>query len=596
MAAARFSLLPYPLEVPMWKQIRWLWDNMDAKYHVRHIIALSISVFTCLLLLVNPALSQRLIDDVIVAQNPDPLLGILMVMLVVKLGREGLRYLMVIFLETDSQNVIFNLRRKLFERLQYNDMRFFDTHRTGDLMTRMSADLDWCRHFLSYIDYRIIDAACTFLFATVYLLTVNWKLTMLLIVITPILLVITKLFSKHVRPRFVFMREKLAEMNTAAQENIAGNRVIRAFAREEYEKDRFRERNQAFMDSHLRINKLWLTFFPMIELLVNAIQLVTVFVGGLFIINGELTPGQLAIFTGLSWAVSNPMRELGNLINDLQRFSTSAAKVMELYFSQPEIVDPPDAVSHEKVQGRVEFRNVSFQIDTKPILQDVSFSVKPGQTVAVMGPTGGGKTSLIHLMARFYDVSSGEVLVDGCDVRRWKLQELRGGIGTATQDVFLFSDTVEGNVAFGDQSLTLDEVKDFARRADADEFVRKLPEGYDTIIGERGVGLSGGQRQRIALARALAVRPGILVLDDTTSAVDSETEQYIQSQLRDLPFPCTKFIIAQRISSMRDADLILVLQDGRITESGTHQQLLDKRGYYWQTYCLQYGIPMEEAV
>ena len=596
MAAARFSLLPYPLEVPMWKQIRWLWDNMDAKYHVRHIIALSISVFTCLLLLVNPALSQRLIDDVIVAQNPDPLLGILMVMLVVKLGREGLRYLMVIFLETDSQNVIFNLRRKLFERLQYNDMRFFDTHRTGDLMTRMSADLDWCRHFLSYIDYRIIDAACTFLFATVYLLTVNWKLTILLIVITPILLVITKLFSKHVRPRFVFMREKLAEMNTAAQENIAGNRVIRAFAREEYEKDRFRERNQAFMDSHLRINKLWLTFFPMIELLVNAIQLVTVFVGGLFIINGELTPGQLAIFTGLSWAVSNPMRELGNLINDLQRFSTSAAKVMELYFSQPEIVDPPDAVSHEKVQGRVEFRNVSFQIDTKPILQDVSFSVKPGQTVAVMGPTGGGKTSLIHLMARFYDVSSGEVLVDGCDVRRWKLQELRGGIGTATQDVFLFSDTVEGNVAFGDQSLTLDEVKDFARRADADEFVRKLPEGYDTIIGERGVGLSGGQRQRIALARALAVRPGILVLDDTTSAVDSETEQYIQSQLRDLPFPCTKFIIAQRISSMRDADLILVLQDGRITESGTHQQLLDKRGYYWQTYCLQYGIPMEEAV
>ena len=596
MAAAHFSLLPYPLEVPMWKQIRWLWDNMDAKYHVRHIIALSISVFTCLLLLVNPALSQRLIDDVIVAQNPDPLLGILMVMLVVKLGREGLRYLMVIFLETDSQNVIFNLRRKLFERLQYNDMRFFDTHRTGDLMTRMSADLDWCRHFLSYIDYRIIDAACTFLFATVYLLTVNWKLTMLLIVITPILLVITKLFSKHVRPRFVFMREKLAEMNTAAQENIAGNRVIRAFAREEYEKDRFRERNQAFMDSHLRINKLWLTFFPMIELLVNAIQLVTVFVGGLFIINGELTPGQLAIFTGLSWAVSNPMRELGNLINDLQRFSTSAAKVMELYFSQPEIVDPPDAVSHEKVQGRVEFRNVSFQIDTKPILQDVSFSVKPGQTVAVMGPTGGGKTSLIHLMARFYDVSSGEVLVDGCDVRRWKLQELRGGIGTATQDVFLFSDTVEGNVAFGDQSLTLDEVKDFARRADADEFVRKLPEGYDTIIGERGVGLSGGQRQRIALARALAVRPGILVLDDTTSAVDSETEQYIQSQLRDLPFPCTKFIIAQRISSMRDADLILVLQDGRITESGTHQQLLDKRGYYWQTYCLQYGIPMEEAV
>ena len=579
----------------MRKQIAWLWENMDAPFRRRHIIALCISAFTCLLLLVNPALSQRLIDDVIMAQNPEPLLPILAVMLVVKLGREGLRYMMVIFLETDSQNVIFNLRRRLFAKMQYNDMRFFDSHRTGDLMTRMSADLDWCRHFLSYIDFHILDAVCTFVFATVYLTIVNWKLTLLLIAITPVLLIITKLFSKHVRPRFVFMREKLSEMNTAAQENIAGNRVVKAFAREEYEKERFEQRNHAFMESHLRINKLWLTFFPMIELLVNAIQLVTVFVGGLFIINGELTPGQLAIFTGLSWAVSNPMRELGNLINDLQRFSTSAAKVMELHYGKPEIVDAPDAVEHGRMKGQIEFDHVSFKIDSKPILEDVSFSVQPGQTVAVMGPTGGGKTTLIHLLARFYDVTEGEIRVDGCDVKQWKLKQLRGGIGTATQDVFLFSDTVEGNVAFGNQDLTIDEVKDFARRADAAEFVEKLPEGYDTIIGERGVGLSGGQRQRIALARALAVRPSILVMDDTTSAVDSETEQYIQEQLRNLPFECTKFIIAQRISSMRDADLILVLQNGRVTEQGTHRELLEKRGYYWQTYCLQYGLDMKEV-
>lgn len=580
----------------MRKQIAWLWENMDPRFRRRHVIALCISAFTCLLLLVNPALSQRLIDDVIIAQNPEPLLSILAVMLAVKLGREGLRYLMVIFLETDSQNVVYNLRLRLFEKMQYNDMRFFDSHRTGDLMTRMSADLDWCRHFLSYIDYRIIDAVCTFLFATVYLAIVNWKLTLLLIVITPVLLMITKLFSKHVRPRFVFMREKLSDMNTAAQENIAGNRVVKAFAREEYEKERFETKNKAFMDSHLRINKLWLTFFPMIELLVNAIQLVTVFVGGLFIINGELTPGELAIFTGLSWAVSNPMRELGNLINDLQRFSTSAAKVMELHYGKPQIVDAPDAVDHGRMQGQIEFDHVSFKIDSKPILTDVSFSVQPGQTVAVMGPTGSGKTTLIHLLARFYDVTEGEVRVNGCDVKQWKLSQLRGGIGTATQDVFLFSDTVEGNVAFGNQELSLDEVRDFSRRADAAEFIDKLPEGYDTIIGERGVGLSGGQRQRIALARALAVRPSILIMDDTTSAVDSETEQYIQQQLRSLPFPCTKFIIAQRISSMRDADLILVLQDGKIAEQGTHRELLEKRGYYWQTYCLQYGIPMKEAV
>ena len=580
----------------MRKQIIWLWKNMDRKYQRRHIIALSICVFSCIMLLVNPALSQRLIDDVIVAQNPDPLLGILAVMLAVKLSREGLRYLMVIFLETDSQNVIYNLRRRLFTRMQYNDMQFFDSHRTGDMMTRMSADLDWCRHFLSYIDYRIVDAVCTFVFATGYLLLVNWKLTMLLIVITPALLVITKLFSGHVRPRFVFMREKLSEMNTAAQENIAGNRVIKAFAREEYEKERFEKRNQAFMDSHLKINKTWLTFFPMIELLVNAIQIVTVFVGGLFIIGGELTPGELAIFTGLSWAVSNPMRELGNLINDLQRFSTSAAKVIELYYAKPEIVDAPDAVDHPEMAGKIEFDHVSYSVDGHPILTDVSFSAEAGQTVAVMGPTGGGKTTMIQLLARFYDVTDGEIRVDGCDVRKWKLDQLRGRIGTATQDVFLFSDTVEGNIAFGDQNLTLDEVKDFARRADAAEFAEKLPEGYDTIIGERGVGLSGGQRQRIALARAMAIRPSILVMDDTTSAVDSETEQYIQEQLRNLPFPCTKLIIAQRISSMRDADLILVLENGQIAESGTHAELLAKKGYYWQTWCLQYGVTEKEAV
>ena len=579
----------------MRKQFEWLWKNMDAPYRRRHVIALCVCAFTCLLLLVNPALSRRLIDDVIMAGNPDPLLSILGIMLAVKLGREGLRYMMVIFLEKDSQNVVFNLRRRLFTKMQYSDMPFFDAHRTGDLMTRMSADLDWCRHFLAYIDYRIIDAVCTFVFATVYLVTVNWKLTLLLIVITPVLLVISRFLSRHIRPRFMFMRERLSDMNTAAQENIAGNRVVKAFAREEYEKERFEKKNRAFMDSHLRINKLWLSFFPVIELLVNAIQLVTVFVGGLFIIRGELTPGELAIFTGLSWAVSNPMRELGNLINDLQRFSTSAAKVIELYYATPSVTDAPDAVPHEKLQGKIEFDHVSFSYGDKPVLTDVTFSVEPGQTVAVMGPTGSGKTTLISLLARFYDVTEGAVLVDDCNVKQWKLNELRGGIGTATQDVFLFSDTVEGNIAFGDQDLTLDEVKDFARRADAAEFADKLPEGYDTIIGERGVGLSGGQRQRIALARALAVRPGILIMDDTTSAVDSETEQYIQDQLRHLPFDCTKFIIAQRISSMRDADLILVLQEGKITEQGTHKELLEKRGYYWQTYCLQYGLQMKEV-
>lgn len=580
----------------MLQQIKWLWNNIDSKYHPRHILCLALSVITSALLLVNPALTQRLVDDVIVAQNPAPLMGLLMTMLAIKLAREGMRYYMLVTLEKNAQNLVYNLRCKLFSKLQYNDMRFFDRHRAGDLMTRMSADLDWCRHFTSYIDYRIIDSACMFLFTTIYLFCVNWKLTLLLVVVTPILMVITKVYSAHVRPRFMAMRDRLSEMNTAAQENIAGNRVVKAFAREEYEKEQFDRRNRAFLQSHLNINKLWLSFYPFIEILANAMMLITVFVGGLFIIRGELTPGQLAVFTSLSWALSNPMRELGNLLNDLQRFSTSAQKVMELYYVVPMITDGANAAEHSKMRGKIEFRDVSFRFGSKQVLEDISFTVQPGQTVAIMGPTGSGKTTIINLLSRFYDVSAGEILVDDCNVKQWKLQQLRGGIGTATQDVFLFSDTVEGNVAFGNQDLTLDEVRDFARRAAADEFIEKLSDGYDTIIGERGVGLSGGQRQRIALARALAVRPSILVMDDTTSAVDMETEQYMQNQLRQLPFPCTKIIIAQRISSMQDADLILVLQNGRIAERGTHEQLLKNRGYYYQTYALQNNLPAEEAI
>ena len=339
------------------KQVNWLIENMDRKHRRQMALALGICVVSCVLLLVNPALSKRLIDDVIMAQNAEPLIPILLIMLAVKLLREGSRYGMIMMLESGSQNMLYNLRKRLYEKLMYNDMRFFDNNRTGDLMTRMSADLDWCRHFLAYIDYRIVDSVCTFAFAMIYLFTVDWKLTLILFVITPALLVISKMLRKRVRPRFVFMREKLSEMNTAAQENIAGIRVVKSFAREDYETDRFEERNAAFMDSHLKINKVWLTFFPMIEILVNTIQLVTVFVGGLFIIRGEITPGDLAIFTGLSWAVSNPMRELGNLINDLQRFSTCATKVMELYYSRPEITDDEEAVHHEKVNGEIEFNS-----------------------------------------------------------------------------------------------------------------------------------------------------------------------------------------------------------------------------------------------
>ncbi len=573
--------------------IRWLWGCADHKSHVRIITAMVISAVTSLMLLVNPSLTATLVDEVIIAENPEPLLGILAVMLIVKLAREGARYLMIVLLETASQNTVYSLRRTLFAKLQFQDTRFFDRNRTGDLMTRMSADLDWCRHFISYMDYAVVDCVFMFLGTLILFFCVSWKLTLCLAVVTPILMLITKVYSGKVRPLFVAMRERLSEMNTAAQENIAGNRVVRAFAREKFEEESFERRNAAFRDSQLAINKKWLSFYPFIELLANSMTVITVFLGGYFIILGEITPGELTIFTQLSWALSNPMRQLGNLINDTQRFATSATKVMELYYGRPHIADRSDAVDHADMEGAIAFKNVTFHFDRQEVLHDISFDVKPGQTLAIMGPTGSGKTTIINLLARCYDVSSGSVEVDGCDVKNWKLQQLRRHLGVATQDVFLFSDTVDGNIAFGNQALTEAQVHEYARIADADEFISKLSEGYDTLIGERGVGLSGGQKQRIALARALAMEPRILIMDDTTSALDSETERYIQEQLRHLPFPCTKIIIGQRISAVKDADQILILQEGKITERGTHEELLKNHGYYWETYALQNDLPVE---
>jgi ATP-binding cassette subfamily B protein len=302
--------------------------------------------------------------------------------------------------------------------------------------------------------------------------------------------------------------------------------------------------------------------------------------------------GEFAAFSGLIWAIANPMRNLGSIMNEFQRFKAASAKVMEIYYSEPKIKDAPNAVDRpERFKGKVEFKDVSFKYEDGklPVLEHLSFTVEPGETLAIMGETGCGKTSLIHLIPRFYEATAGKVLVDGYDVRDLKLQQLRKNIGLATQEVLLYSDTIDGNIAYGDEHLPKNEVVKFARYSAASDFIAKMPEGYDTIIGERGVGLSGGQKQRISLARALAIRPAILILDDTTSAVDMETEKEIQESLKHLDFPCTKIIIAQRISTTKNADKIMVLKDGHIEEMGTHEELIKQHGYYWSIVNLQTG-------
>ncbi|BBI35545.1 hypothetical protein KCTCHS21_49440 [Cohnella abietis] len=303
--------------------------------------------------------------------------------------------------------------------------------------------------------------------------------------------------------------------------------------------------------------------------------------------NGRLTFGEFSAFTALIWGLSNPMRNIGIIINDLQRFMASLSKIIEVYYAHPDIVNEHKPVVKRRYNGLIQFDHVSFKYDNVTVLEDISFTVEPGKTIAIMGATGSGKTTLINLIPRFYDVAKGRVLVDGTDVRKLELDELRGNIGVATQDVLLFSETIDGNIAYGNPDLPEEDVMKFATLSAAHDFIRKMPDGYDTVVGERGVGLSGGQKQRIALARAMAVQPPILILDDTTSAVDLETEEHIQKSLRDLDYSCTKIIIAQRVSTTAQADRILILDNGRIIEEGSHAELLAKQGYYYEVFKLQ---------
>ena len=377
---------------------------------------------------------------------------------------------------------------------------------------------------------------------------------------------------------------------------ISGNRVVKAFAREDYEIDRFDEKNADYKKANTRASLLWLQYSPYIEGLSQSLSIAVLLVGGVFLITGRISIGTFTLFNGLTWTLTDPMRMLGMHLNDLQRFFASANKIIELYYAKSTITSRPDAKKLQgRMKGEIDFSGVDLNLHGQPVLRHIDLHINPGETVAIMGPTGSGKTSLVNLIPRFSDVSGGTLTIDGTPVGRYDLHDLRHSIGIATQDVFLFSDTVDGNIAYGDSSLSEEDVKRYAKMADVD-FVEKLPDGFDTLIGERGTGLSGGQKQRIALARALAVRPSILILDDTTSAVDLETEKYIQEQLASLDFPCTKIIVAQRISTTKRADKIVILDKGRVVDIGTHEELSQRPGYYREVFLLQNGMEEEKEV
>ncbi len=582
-------------------KLQWLWENMKG-YHAVYIFGILGTILYNFMQLTVPYVSQEIVDLFLTGEHAADnltnsrslLYWLLAAMVVLTLVRTVIVYVVCMAFEHCSQAALFRIRNFLFNKIERQDMKFYATYRTGDLMTRLTGDLDAVRHMIAWVIRSIIEAVSLVGATAVYFFIMDWRLALCLLAIAPFIFLIIVLFKNKVAPRHRALREKLSHLNTNAQENISGNRVVKAFAREDYEIEKFDRCNSDYAATNKKTALTWLSFFPYVETFANLLPVVLLLVGGLFLINGSLTMGEYVAFSGLTWAIANPMRQLGNIMNEFQRFSAASRKVMEIYYSEPSIVDAPDAIDHaERFEGRIEFRHVSFAYEDEeadgPILTDISFTAEPGETIAIMGETGCGKTSLIQLIPRFYDPYEGQVLIDGIDVRKFKLHQLRKNIGLATQDVLLYSDTIDGNIAYGDSHISQAEVARFARYSAASDFIAKMPEGYDTIVGERGVGLSGGQKQRISLARALAIKPSILILDDTTSAVDLETERQIQNSLQHLDFICTKIVIAQRISTTKNADKILVLQDGKILESGTHRELIGRGGYYAQVVKLQTG-------
>lgn len=568
--------------------IRWFLAFLK-KYRVRMIVGLILVFITSLLVLINPQISGMIVDEVIEGQHYEKLGILLLIMIGVTLVRSLLRFIFLMCFESSSQGLVYDMREEAYRKLMKEDFNFFNKNRTGDLMSRQTGDMDAVRHMVSHVIYFSFENILAFLMALVMIFSVNVKMALCMLIVLPFTLAVTLSQRRHIKPAFDRVRDCFSSLNAFAQETIAGNRVVKAFAKEDYELEKFDRENDGYRDAQLNAASIWMKYIPMFEILSQCLTIILMIMGGFMVIDGEMTIGNMVTVNGYLWMLNSPLRQAGWIINDLQRFLTAIEKIYKVYTTEPDIKQPEHVVEKRKLKGSVTFDHVNYYTNDDTVLKDISFHVEPGQTVGIIGATGSGKSSLINLICRFYDVNQGRVLVDDIDVRNLDLQTLRGNIGIAMQDVFLFSDTIEGNIAYGNPDCTFEQVQAAAKIANADEFIREMPEGYDTIIGERGVGLSGGQKQRISLARAILKDPSIIILDDTTSAIDMETESMIQNELKKISDERTVFIIAHRISSIIHADQILVLDNGRLVERGTHEQLLAKKGYYSTVFHHQYG-------
>ena len=567
----------------------WIWSYVR-RYRILMFTGLSLSVMVAALNMINPLVTGNIVDRVIVGGKHELLFKLILVMICTTVVKAILRYSYQVIFEHCSQNVILKMREDLYAHIQTLDFSWYDAANSGNVMTLLTSDLDKVRHFVAWTLYQILENSLIYIFSVITLSFISWKLTLAFMVIAPPVLILVRKFKIHIRPAHLAVRDQFAVLNTRVGENIEGNRVIKAFVREGHEISRFDEENEKYRGVSVENADVRVKYTPWIEALCGILPVILILFGGWLVMKNQMTIGQLVTFNGLMWAFTQPINMFGLLVDNVQNFGASEDRLYELWCAESKIKNCENPVkSKEKILGQVEFRHVSFAYNETPVLNDVSFSIEPGKTVGILGPTGAGKSTIANLLCRYYDVTGGEVLIDGVNVKNYDLQYLRRNVGITMQEAFLFSDTVEGNIAFGNIEAPFEEVEKAAELARVKEFISDLTEGYDTVVGERGVGLSGGQKQRIALARLFLSDPKIMILDDTTSAVDNDTEKKIRESIKIKSGGHTTFIISHRVSSFENADVILVIENGKISEYGSHEELMANKGYYRKVWDEQTG-------
>lgn len=561
--------------------------KLIAKRWVTYTLGFVALVSAIVLDMYNPYYFGEIIDRVIMNGELAYMRTALLALAVITFGRAVLGYAKEYMFDISSSKVIVDLRKKLFDHIQRLSFTFFDKNNTGELMSRIKEDTDNIMHAICYGIMLTLEQIIYFVVAAVILFIINWKLALISLLTMPLIEYVVIKLENQVGMQYEKISDQRAALNTTAQENIAGVRVVKAFGREKHEILKFLRQNEENYKINYDLVKSFAKYNPMIEFLSNLVLVFVITAGGYFVIGKEMSLGTLVAFSNYIWMLIWPLRMMGWLSSVVAQCVASVKKIDKLFEEEPDIKNCPEPKMPEKICGHVEFRDVCFDYDGVSVLKDINIDAKPGATIAIMGMTGAGKSTLINLIGRYYDCTSGSVFFDGIGVKEMDLAELRRNVSVVMQDTFLFSDTIEANIKFGAGEVSDEVFMAACRDAMVEEFVSQMPEGYRTVIGERGIGLSGGQKQRISIARALVRDAKVLIMDDSTSALDMETEHAIQRAMdRRKGFTC--FIIAHRVSAVKNADEILYFEDGRIVERGTHEELLRLRGRYYETYREQY--------